>query len=117
MRLVGFALDLVSFSTRDSSRRLQGARSTHCRASPSWSIWTQKGWELPRGGMGMAPAAETGTALGLLTQLMGRDRDFRAEDVGDLLKDFLPSSNIHKGTCDPSVNTKEEQAWEQQAQV
>lgn len=65
----------------------------------------------------MAPAAEDGTVLRLLTQLMWRERHFRAEDVEDLLKDFLPSSNIHKGTCDPSVNTKEEQAWEQQAQV
>lgn len=73
MRLVGSALDLVSFSTTDSTRRLQGARSTHCRASPSWSTWTQKGWELPIGRRGMAPAAKMGTALRLLTQLVWRE--------------------------------------------
>lgn len=39
---MGSALDLVSFSTKDSSRRLQGAGSAHCRASPSWSTWTRK---------------------------------------------------------------------------
>ena len=42
---------------------------------------------------------------------------FWAEDVGYPLKALLPNSNIHKGTCDPSVKTREEQAWEQQALI
>ncbi|KAI1232350.1 Integrin beta-4, partial [Lamprotornis superbus] len=83
MKLVGSALDLVLFSTRDSSRRLQGARSTHCRASPSWSTWTWKessarfpwcvppAWEQVRSLPGAAAASALGQSFQPKQQLPG----------------------------------------------